>query len=95
MKSKALLEQEYVFTATMSAFLRALSAGAIHVRHGALLLAHYGRLGSAIDLASKQMFDLLREEGQAKDNGQLVAEVIIDALKEVSLLLYFQRDFWN
>ena len=78
-----MLEQEYVFTTILTSFLRALKAGVIHVRHGAHLLAHYGRLGTAVDLSTKMMIDILREEGLAKDNGKLVVEVIVDALREV------------
>ncbi|KAL5478298.1 IRR1 [Sanghuangporus weigelae] len=81
-KSRALLEQEYVLNATLTSFLRALKAGVIHARHGALLLAHYGRLGSAVDLSTRLMVDILREEGMAKDNGKLVVEVIVDSLRE-------------
>ncbi|OCB88288.1 hypothetical protein A7U60_g4590 [Sanghuangporus baumii] len=81
-KSRALLEQEYVLNATLTSFLRALKAGVIHARHGALLLVHYGRLGSAVDLSTRLMVDILREEGMAKDNGKLVVEVIVDSLRE-------------
>lgn len=78
-----MLEHEYIFNATLTSFLRALKAGVIHPRHGALLLAHYGRLGSAVDLSTRLMVDILREEGMAKDNGKLVVEVIVDSLREV------------
>ncbi|KAI5121584.1 hypothetical protein M0805_009455 [Coniferiporia weirii] len=86
-KSKSQLEQEYVFNATMTTFLRALRAGVIDVRHGSVLLAHYGRLGPSFDLSSKLMVDILREEGMYKENGNLVVEVIVDALKESFTML--------
>ncbi|KAH8112371.1 hypothetical protein DFH11DRAFT_1607236 [Phellopilus nigrolimitatus] len=86
-KSKPQLEQEYIFNATTTTFLRALRAGVIHVRHGAILLAHYGRLGPSFDLSSKLMVDILREEGMYKENGVLVVEVIVEALKESFTLL--------
>ena len=54
----------------MATFLRALRAGIVHTRHGAILLAHYGRLGPAFDLTAKLMVDVLREEGMYKDNGK-------------------------
>lgn len=89
--SKPQLEQEYAFNATMTGFLRALRAGVIQVQQGAVLLAHYGRLGPAFDLSSKLMIDILREEGMYKDNGQLVVDVVVNSLKEVSssLLPFF------
>ena len=68
----------------MATFLRALRAGIVHTRHGAILLAHYGRLGPAFDLTAKLMVDVLREEGMYKDNGKLVEDVIVEALKNVS-----------
>ncbi|EJD02028.1 uncharacterized protein FOMMEDRAFT_124206 [Fomitiporia mediterranea MF3/22] len=86
-KSKALLEQEYIFNTTLTSFLRALKAGVIHVRHGAILLAHYGRLGAAVDLSTKLMVDILREEGLAKGHGKLVVGVVVDALRESFTLL--------
>ena len=82
--NRAHLELEYIFTATMAAFLRALRAGVIHIRHGAILLAHFGRLGPSFDLSAKLMIEILREEGMYKDNGGLVAEIITESLQNVS-----------
>lgn len=76
------LEQEYVFMGTISTFLRAIRAGAVHVRHSAVLLAHYGRLGPAFDLCTKVIIDALREEGMYRENGDLVVDVVTQALKE-------------
>lgn len=70
----------------MSTYLRAIRAGAIHVRHGAILLAHYGRLGPAFDSCSKVVVDVLREEGMYNNNGEVVATVIIQAIEEVGEL---------
>ena len=74
----------------MATFLRALRAGIVHTRHGAILLAHYGRLGPAFDLTAKLMVDVLREEGMYKDNGRLVVDVVVDSLKEVSWLASYR-----
>lgn len=82
--SKARLEEEYVFTATIATFLRAIRAGVIHTRHGAVLLTHFGRLGPSFDLSAKVLVDILREEGMYKDNGSLVVEIIVQTLKDVS-----------
>jgi cohesin complex subunit SA-1/2 len=68
---------------TISTFLRAIRAGAVHVRHSAVLLAHYGRLGPAFDLCTKVIIDSLREEGMYRENGDLVVDVVTQALKEV------------
>src|SRR5260221_11786385 len=51
--TRAQLEQEYVFMGVVSTFLRAIRAGAIHPRHGTVLLVHHGRLGVAFDHCSK------------------------------------------
>ncbi|KAI6128214.1 hypothetical protein EDD16DRAFT_1550109 [Pisolithus croceorrhizus] len=80
--SRASLEQEYQFVATVSPFLRAIRAGAVHVKHGAVLLAHYGRLGPVFDLFTKVVVDVLREEGMYNDNGEVVVDVVTQALKE-------------
>jgi hypothetical protein len=85
--TRAQLEQEYVFMGVVSTFLRAIRAGAIHPRHGAVLLVHHGRLGVAFDHCSKIVVDILREEGMYKGHGDLVVEVITRALKDVSNII--------
>lgn len=80
---RARLEKEYLFIDIMSTFLRAIRAGAIHIRHGAVLLAHYGRLGPAFDVCSKVIVEVLREEGMINDNGEVVVTVLAQALQEV------------
>jgi cohesin complex subunit SA-1/2 len=72
----------------MSAFLRAIRAGVINPRHGAIFLAHYGRLGHSFDLCCKVVVDMLREEGMFNDNGEVVAEAIIQAIQEVSFIVF-------
>ena len=81
--SRTLLEEEYLFMDVMSTFLRAIRAGAIHIRHGATLIAHYGRLGPAFDVCSKVIVDVLRDEGMANNNGEIVVSVLTRALEEV------------
>ncbi|RDB23493.1 Cohesin subunit psc3 [Hypsizygus marmoreus] len=85
--SRSHLEQEYLFIDVMSTFLRAIRAGAIHIRHGAILLAHYGRLGAAFDQCSKVVVDVLREEGMMNDHGEVVVSVITQALREAYTLV--------
>ncbi|THV05741.1 hypothetical protein K435DRAFT_76786 [Dendrothele bispora CBS 962.96] len=79
--NKVQLEQEYVFIDVVSTFLRAIRAGAIHVRHGATLLAYFGRLGPAYDVCAKVVVDMLKEEGIC-DNSDLVVLVVTQAMKE-------------
>lgn len=85
--TRAQLEQEYVFMGVVSTFLRTIRAGAIHPRHGAVLLVHHGRLGVAFDHCSKIVVDVLREEGMYKGHGDLVVDVITRALKDVSNII--------
>lgn len=81
--TRSLLEQEYQFMATVSTFLRAIRAGAVHVKHSDVLLANYGRLGPSFDLCTKVIIDVLREEGMYNEHGDTVVEVIKKALLEV------------
>ena len=74
----------------VSVFLQAICAGAVQIRHGAVLLAHYGRLGPTFDSCTKALVDVLRSEGMYQDNGRLAAEVIVQAMREVRLDV-FQR----
>lgn len=83
--SRDLLEREYIFIDVVSTFLRAIRAGAIRIQHGAVVLAHYGRLEAAFDTCSKIIVDALREESIMKNNPELVASVIIQAVQEVCL----------
>ncbi|TFK31727.1 hypothetical protein BDQ12DRAFT_93119 [Crucibulum laeve] len=85
--SRSRLEQEYLFIDVISTFLRAIRAGAIHIHHGAVLLAHYDRLGVAFDTCSKVVVDILREEGMLNNNGELVVAVLTQALREAYTLV--------
>ncbi|KAF8558607.1 hypothetical protein OG21DRAFT_1504012 [Imleria badia] len=80
--TRSLLEQEYQFMATVSTFLRAIRAGAVHVKHSDVLLANYGRLGPSFDLCTKVIIDVLREEGMYNEHGDMVVEVLKKALLE-------------
>ncbi|KAF8062324.1 hypothetical protein FPV67DRAFT_1508040 [Lyophyllum atratum] len=80
--SRARLEQEYLFIDVMSTFLRAIRAGALHIHHGSILLAHYGRLGPAFDACSKVVVEVLREEGMMKNQGDVVVAIVTQALRE-------------
>ncbi|KAJ7481621.1 hypothetical protein FB451DRAFT_132924 [Mycena latifolia] len=85
--SAAQLLNEYSFIQLIVTFLRAIRSGVLHVRHTAILLSHYGRLGATFDQFAKQIVDILREEGMARDNGDVVVVVINQALREAFTLV--------
>jgi cohesin complex subunit SA-1/2 len=60
----------------------------MHVRHGAVLLAHYGRLGSTFDECAKVMVDVLREEGMGNGNPDVVVSIVTQAIREVCSSLF-------
>lgn len=82
-ESRSWLEREYLFIDVISTFLRAIRAGAITIHHGSVLLAHYGRLGVAFDSCVKVVVDVLREEGLAGENGEVITTVVTKAIQEV------------
>lgn len=75
-----------MFMTIMATFLRVIHTGDVHVRHGAIILAHYGRLGPSFDSCAKTVVDVLKAEGLGNDNGQLIVLVITQAMKEVSVV---------
>ncbi|TFK75680.1 hypothetical protein BDN72DRAFT_450080 [Pluteus cervinus] len=85
--SRAHLEQEYLFLDVISTFLRGIRAGAVHVKHGSVLLAHYGRLGPTFDACAKVIIDVLREEGMYNNEGDLVVSVVTNTLQEAFTLV--------
>ncbi|KAG6835657.1 hypothetical protein H0H93_016057 [Arthromyces matolae] len=82
LNSRKELEHEYLFIDVMSTFLRAIRAGAIHIRHGSVLLAHHGRLGPTFDACSKVIVDVLREQEMMTSQGDDIVSIIIQAIKE-------------
>ncbi|EIW79750.1 hypothetical protein CONPUDRAFT_106434 [Coniophora puteana RWD-64-598 SS2] len=80
--SRARLQAEYVFMSVISTFLRAIRAGAVHIKHSAVLLAHHGRVSPSFDLCTRVVVDILREEGMYNEGGDVVVQVIEQALKE-------------
>ncbi|KAG8957246.1 hypothetical protein FRC03_010340 [Tulasnella sp. 419] len=80
--SQSTLEREYTFTSLISSFVSAVRAGAINVKHTAVPLVYYGRLGDTYDQYLKVIVEILREEGMYKGNGRIVAEVMIESLKQ-------------
>jgi hypothetical protein len=85
------LQQEYMFFKLITAFMHGIYTGAINIRHSSALLAHYGRLDITYDHCVKALIDVLRDEGMYKDNGTQVAEVIIQAITEVSQVFFLSK----
>jgi cohesin complex subunit SA-1/2 len=79
----------------ISTFLRAIRAGAIHPTHGAVLLTHHGLLGVAFDHCSKILVDVLREEGMYKEHGDVVVDVVTNALKDVRKTNVLSLPYFN
>ncbi|KAG8707915.1 hypothetical protein FRC09_001541 [Ceratobasidium sp. 395] len=87
---QARLEREYAFHLVISAFLRAIRTGAIHIEHSAVLLGHYGRVSSVYDQCTKVIIEVLREEGMYGGNAEVVGRVLVAALQE-SFSLYIDN----
>ncbi|KAJ6588456.1 hypothetical protein B0H19DRAFT_207200 [Mycena capillaripes] len=87
LNSPSQLLSEYAFIELIVTFLRAIRAGVLHVRHTAILLSHYGRLGSTFDHFAKVIMEILREEGMENDNSDVVVVVINQALREAFTLV--------
>ncbi|KAJ7248617.1 hypothetical protein B0H12DRAFT_1123467 [Mycena haematopus] len=85
--SPAQLLSEYSFMDLIVTFLRAIRAGVLHVRHTAILLSHYGRLGVTFDQFTKAIVEILRDEGMTKANGDVVVVVLNQALREAFTLV--------
>lgn len=82
------MEREYLFIDVISTFLRAIRVGAIHIHHGAVVLAHYGRLEVSFDTCSKAIVDVLREESVMNDSPEVIVTTVTQALQEVSYIFY-------
>lgn len=85
--SRDLLEREYLFIDVVSTFLRAIRCGAIHIHHGAVILAHYGRLELAFDSCSRVVIDVLREENVMKNEPHVIVTTVTQALQEVIIYI--------
>ncbi|EJD51835.1 hypothetical protein AURDEDRAFT_82703 [Auricularia subglabra TFB-10046 SS5] len=76
------LEREYAANRVAGSFLAALSVGAIDLKHAPVLLAHYDRLEPSLDMHSRRIVDLLRQEGMYHGRGEVVASVVTQSLKD-------------
>ncbi|KZT59992.1 hypothetical protein CALCODRAFT_449346 [Calocera cornea HHB12733] len=80
--SQPLLGREYILCTVISTFIRAIRIGVLHLRHAAVLLAHFGRFSSTVDLCMKSLIDVLREEGIRSKHGEAVAIAIAKSLED-------------
>ncbi|KAJ6612818.1 hypothetical protein B0H10DRAFT_2051218 [Mycena sp. CBHHK59/15] len=85
--SPSQLLSEYSFIELIVTFLRAIRSGVLHVRHTAILLSHFGRLGATFDQFVKIIVEILREEGMENDNGDVVVVVVDQAMREAFTLV--------
>ncbi|KAF8337116.1 uncharacterized protein EI90DRAFT_3044949 [Cantharellus anzutake] len=80
--SRLKLESEHDFISVANYFLRAIAAGVMSPRHSSTLLAYHGLLGSQFDHCLSTLVSVLREEGMFKNNGELVATIVNEALRQ-------------
>ncbi|KAF7319423.1 SCD domain-containing protein [Mycena chlorophos] len=83
LNSPAQLLNEFAFIDLIVTFIRAVRTGVLHIRHTAVLLSQYGRLGDTFDSFTKMIVDALREEGMEQDDGgEIIVTVVTQALQE-------------
>ncbi|EAU84056.2 cohesin subunit [Coprinopsis cinerea okayama7 len=80
--SREVLEHEYLFVDVLTTFLRAIRTGAINLKHGAIFLAHYGRLGSSVDSCAKTIVKWL-----AREEGEIIVEIATRSLRDAFTLV--------
>ncbi|KIJ37056.1 hypothetical protein M422DRAFT_61048 [Sphaerobolus stellatus SS14] len=76
------LEREYILNALLAAFIRAIRVGVLNPSHSAVVLAHYGHLGSGFDATIKVVIDFLRDIGMFQGEGKTVSEILVRTLQE-------------
>ncbi|BGP45801.1 cohesin complex subunit [Rhodotorula kratochvilovae] len=86
-KQQAQLIVAQRFEQTLAPFVRAIHCGALDLRHGVVLLKHWGRLGPACDEQAKLLLHDLRDEGNYGSASDVVASIVVDALKGACELL--------
>jgi cohesin complex subunit SA-1/2 len=79
------LQRQQQLCQTLSHFIAAIRLGTFDVKHAAGVLAYHGRLGHIFDSCSKVLVETLREEGVYAGRPDMACNVILDALKQVSI----------
>lgn len=72
-----------MFIKVVACFVRAVRVRTIDIKHGAVVLAHYGRLGNTYDHFAKAIGDIVRDEALLSKNSDVAVSVIIQAIQEV------------
>jgi cohesin complex subunit SA-1/2 len=85
-RSRVRLESEHAFIHVINNFLRGVHAGVIGVRHSAVLLAYYGRLGNQFDHCLTTLVTILREEGMFRQRGEVVVHIVTEAIRQVCFI---------
>ena len=79
------LQRQQQLCQTLSHFIAAIRLGTFDIKHAAGVLAYHGRLGHIFDSCSKVLVETLREEGVYAGRPDMACNVILDALKQVSI----------
>ena len=80
------LAKSHAFAEVTSEFTKAVRIGVIELRHAAVILAHVHRFPQPYDECGRFLADALREVAVQGDEGDMVATVVIDALREAHTL---------
>ncbi|GAA5877410.1 hypothetical protein JCM16303_003321 [Sporobolomyces ruberrimus] len=80
-RQQARLVSSQRFERSISGFVRAIHLGIFDIRHSALLLKYWGRLGATFDDFARLLMHDLRDEGNYGDGGDVVAGVIVESLQ--------------
>lgn len=75
---------EYAFNDLIVTFSRAVCTDVIDLHHSSTVLSHYGRLGAFYDECAKVLGETLRLAGVQGQQGNAVAGVVVESLKNVS-----------
>lgn len=80
-KEQARLVAQQRFEQALAPFVRVLHSTTFNLRHSAVLLKHWGRLGAASDEQAKLLMHDLRDEGIYGMASDVVAAIVVDVLK--------------
>lgn len=84
-RQQARLVASQRFERIISGFTRAVHLGIFDIRQSSVLLKYWGLLGSTFDDFARLLMHDLRDEGNYGDGGEVVAAVIVESLRGVSL----------
>ena len=85
-RTLAELAKSHAFAEVTSEFTKAVRIRVIELRHAAVILAHVHRFPQPYDECGRFLADALRDVAVQGDEGDMVATVVIDALREAHTL---------